>query len=139
VSMGATAIQNTPVLRGCNEDPAHPVTQCDNVRQSWTLANDPDNPGTFPCAAAAQPLTYNGYIVNSIVTRRRSEIEVRGPAEVSGGTGWGIVENGTIYGIKDGSETWKEFEARKDAMTTKERRSFIIMNSEVRSEGAKIY
>jgi hypothetical protein len=139
VTMGTTAIQNTPTLRGCNQDPAHPVTACDRVRASWLLDTNPNYLGNFPCASAGALTSYNSYVVNSIVTAR--DLETRTVSRVAEGlsTSWGVIANGTIYGIKDGSDIYQDFEARKDAMTVTERKSFIIINAEVVSEGATFY
>jgi hypothetical protein len=44
------------------------------------------------------------------------------------------VENRTIYGLKDASESFKSYEQKKDGMTREERRAFIIMHSDLQSK-----
>ena len=57
VSMGATLIQNTPTLRAYSEGGSL-VAICGQIRASWTLANDLNNSGTFPCGSAPSGLNF---------------------------------------------------------------------------------
>jgi hypothetical protein len=133
VSMGSTAIQNTPTLRGCNEGSQQTVSPCAQIRQSETLGNDPENPGTFPCLSAGAPQSYNGFVVQSIVTSKREEQAVPSSSGL-GSHGVGIVVNGTIYGIRHESKAGAMYAQKKDQMTKKERSAFILMHSEVESK-----
>ncbi|KAJ4364645.1 hypothetical protein N0V83_009241 [Neocucurbitaria cava] len=134
VSTGSTPIQNTPTLRAYNEG-GTPVAICGQIRASWTLANDPNNPGTFPCAVGPAPSTYNGFKVESVVTGGGSRKRGESLGSVVEPNGYGVLENGTIYAVKQNSQLGQLYKEMEGKMTTKERRSFIINHAE-NKEGA---
>jgi hypothetical protein len=53
---------------------------------------------------------------------------------------WGFLENGTIYAVRHDSQVGKLCDYLKVNMTTKEKRSFIIMYAENENgENAKVF
>jgi hypothetical protein len=137
VALSDTPVMNTPVLRAGNvdtqPDAPQPPSPCAQIRQQEVYTANTDT--TFPCIMAAVPQSYNGFIVESIVTSRMGKRQQNpGHPSVPGGNGIGVIENGTIYALKRTSENYMLYEQKKDGMTVQERRAFVITHSEQQSK-----
>jgi hypothetical protein len=139
VNLGSTAAENTPTLRAYNQG-GDPVSICGLIRASWPLEADAENPGTFPCGAAAAPNSFNGYIVVSIVTSKEDEHLGARTGEAIEPNAIGVLENGTIYAIRRDSELGSLYKELAPKMTVNEKRSFIIMYTEIeKRKGTKVF
>jgi hypothetical protein len=137
VSLGETPVTNTLVLRAGNVDTRSnapkPPSTCAQIRQQEVYTANTDT--KFPCLMAAALQSYNGFIVESIVTSRMGKRQ-QSPERpfVPGGNGIGVVENSTIYTLKHTSENYLLYEQKKDRMTVQQRRAFVIIHSEQQSK-----
>jgi hypothetical protein len=137
VRMGTTEILNTPVLRAYNQG-GEPVSICSQIRASWPYVDNPDR--TFPCGAAAAPNSYNGYNVVSIVTTKQDGHLGETAGKMVEPNAFGAFENGTIYAIRRDSELGSLYKELRVKMTAKERRSFVIMYTEIEERSdAKVF
>ena len=129
VSLGPTEIFNIPII-GAYEQGYSSVSTCSQVRASWRYVSNPDR--TFPCDAAGAPNTFHGYkVVSVLFTKRDGELsETTGKFVES--NAFGVLENGTIYAIRQDSELGGLCKRLMAKMTAKERGFFIIICTEVR-------
>jgi hypothetical protein len=80
--------------------------------------------------------------VESIVTTKRDGLKHTNDeaGSVVALKAWGVLENGTIYAVRHDSQGGKLYDNLKVKMTSKEKRSFIIMYAEnENAENAKVF
>jgi hypothetical protein len=126
VALGDTTAGNTPVLRACNEGAGGVATPCDMIRTQVNYTPNTDT--AFPCLEGPYGSDFSGFIVQPFVTAtKREEQQAPGYPSIAGSNGIGLVENGTIHGLKEESESFKSYVQKKDGMTREERRAVFFM------------
>jgi hypothetical protein len=126
-----------PVLRAYNQQTGEnpDPRPCYSVRTQVELANDAENPGTFPCLEGPADDAFHGFQIDIVPpTARSSRTGVKAEGGYVSPNGWGIFEDGSIYGIYRDSEAGKLFGLSRGNMTVKEKRAFIRSHDIVKTK-----
>jgi hypothetical protein len=129
-----------PVLRAYNQQAGEnpDSNPCYSVRTQVELEIDASNPGNFSCLEGPADDAFHGFQIDIVPpTARSSRTGVKAEGGYVSPNGWGIFEDGSIYGTYRDSEAGKLFGLSRGNMTVKEKRAFIrshdIVNTKAHS------
>jgi hypothetical protein len=139
-AIGSLDEENWPVLRAYNQQTGEnpDSNPCYSVRTQVELEIDASNPGNFSCLEGPADDAFHGFQIDIVPpTARSSRTGVKAEGGYVSPNGWGIFEDGSIYGTYRDSEAGKLFGLSRGNMTVKEKRAFIrshdIVNTKAHS------